>query len=104
MREVPGGREDGGYLAHNFVDQVRRIFIEECVSYTVDGLGDVHLRVDEQFELLRYPRRLELQPPRQIAQQTLGPRGVVQLPGLPERPADGGVTLRVDRSVMVRAL
>ncbi len=36
-----------------FLREVRQIFLEEGVRYSVDDLGGVHLRVDEQFEVTR---------------------------------------------------
>jgi hypothetical protein len=40
-------------VASKWVPEVRRIFAEEQVRYSVDDKGGVHLQVDEQFEVTR---------------------------------------------------
>ncbi|MCE1236836.1 MAG: hypothetical protein LWW93_10815 [Hyphomicrobiales bacterium] len=39
-----------GYNLDNFITEVRRIFSEEKVRYSIDKLGGVHLSVDSEFE------------------------------------------------------
>lgn len=50
-----------------FLKDVRQIFDEERVRYTVDDRGGVHLRVDEQFEVTRAATVLGMGDPRYAA-------------------------------------
>lgn len=40
-------------VVNRFIGGVRRIFAEERVRYSIDDMGGVHLKVDEQFEVTR---------------------------------------------------
>lgn len=71
--------------------EVRRIFAEEGVRYSVDDWGGVHLRVDEQFEVTRAATVQGMGSPRYAAALASLEAGYKALDGV---PPDGREAIR----------
>lgn len=74
-----------------FIPEVRRIFAEEGVRYSVDDRGGVHLRVDEQFEVTRAATVQGMGAPRYAAALASLEAGYRALDGV---PPDGREAIR----------
>lgn len=78
-------------VAPLWLPEVRRIFAEEGVRYSVDAQGGVHLRVDEQFEVTRAATVQGMGAPRYAAALGSLEAGYKALDGV---PPDGREAIR----------
>ena len=78
-------------VAPRWLPEVRRIFAEEGVRYSVDDRGGVHLRVDEQFEVTRAATVQRMGDPRYAAALASLEAGYKALDAV---PPDGRAAIR----------
>ena len=89
--------------AHHILDDIRASERSSQLGRQTEACDGEYL-IEALEQAAGHAGRLVFQALREIADQSLGLRGIVELPGLAQRAADRSVQALGNRSMMLRAL